>query len=161
MADQERKLLWPKVQNEHPDLVLSLGTTYRPTSPLSPEATASPRTGLFAYGKSLYKIAVDHIQASLDSEKAWDTYMNILDPREYRSRFVRINPALDEDPPRLDDVDRMQHIQSLVREQIRKNIQVSQVALQLVATCFYFERSPAVDTLADDSYQCKGYSLQT
>lgn len=150
------------MQNEHPDLVLSLGTTYRPTSPLSPEATASPRTGLFAYGKSLYKIAVDHIQASLDSEKAWDTYMNVLEPpREYRSRFVRINPALDEDPPRLDDVDRMSHIQSLVREQIRKDNQVSQVALQLVATCFYFERSPAVDTLSDNSYQCKGYLLRT
>ena len=149
------------MQNEHPDLVLSLGTTYRPTSPSSPEATASPRTGLFAYGKSLYKIAVDHIQASLDSEKAWDTYMNVLQPpREYRSRFVRINPALDEDPPRLDDVDRMQHIQSLVREQIRKDSQVSQVALQLVATCFYFERSPAVDTLSDNSYQCKGHLLR-
>ena len=147
------------MQNEHPDIILSIGTTFRHTSPLSPEALASPRTGFFAYGKSLYKIAVDHIQASLDSEKAWETYMSVLQPpREYRSRFVRINPPLDEDPPPLDDVGRMQYIQELVREQIRNDKQIQQVALQLVASCFYFERSAAVEALSDKSYQCKGHS---
>ena len=157
IADKERKLLWPAMQNEHPDLILSIGTTFRNISPTSPEALTSPRTGFFAYGKSLYKIAVDHIQASLDSEKAWDTYMSVLQPpREYRSRFVRINPPLNEDPPRSDDVGQMQYIQELIREQIRDNKQIERVALQLVASCFYFERSAAVEELSDKSYQCKG-----
>ena len=157
IADKERKLLWPMMQNEHPDMILSIGTTFRPTALLSPEAAASSRTGLFAYGKSLYKIAIDHIQASLDSERAWETYMNVLEPPpEYRNRFVRINPALKEDPPKLDDVGRMRYIQELVREQIRQDSQIQQVAVQLVATCFYFERSGAVEALSDGSYQCKG-----
>ena len=145
------------MQNEYPDLILSIGTTFKNTSPTSPEALMSPRTGFFAYGKSLYKIAVDHMQASLDSEKAWDTYMSVLQPpREYRSRFIRINPQLDEDPPRSDDVGQMQYIQELIRERIRDDKQIQRVALQLVASCFYFEISAAVEELSDNSYQCKG-----
>ena len=96
----------------------------------------------------------------MNPEKAWDTYMNVLSPpREYHSRFVRINPPLNEDPPRLDDVGRMPYIQGLVREQIRGDNQIEQVALQLVATCFYFERSTAAEALANNTYKCKGWSL--
>lgn len=146
------------MRDEYPDLILSIGTSFRPrTLPLSPEAMASPRTGVFAYGKSLYKIAVDHIQASLDSEKAWETYLSVLQPpRDYRHRYVRINPPLNEDPPALDDVDRMQYIQGIVRDQINGDDRIQKVALQLIATCFYFEKSAAVEHLSDNTYQCKG-----
>ena len=149
------------MRDEYPDLILSIGTTFRPpTSPLTPEAMASPRTGVFAYGKSLYKIAIDHIQASLDSEKAWETYMSVLQPpRHYRRRYVRINPALNENPPSLDDVDRMQYIKELVRGQIMRDDRIQEVALQLVATCFYFEKYTTVEVLSDNTYQCKGPEL--
>ena len=146
------------MRDEYPDIILSIGTTFRrPTSPLSPEAMASARTGVFAYGKSLYKIAIDHIQASLDSEKAWETYMSVLQPLpDHRHRYVRINPPLNEDTPSLDDIDRMQYIKGLVRDQVRRDSRIQEVALQLVATCFYFEKSTAVEVLSDNTYQCKG-----
>ena len=160
IADKERKLLWPKLRDECPDLTLSIGTTFRaPIPPLSPEAKVLPRTGGLAYGKSLYKTPVDHIQGPSDAEKAWTTYMSVLQPpRDYHDRYIRINPPLSEEPPDLDDVDRMQYIQELVRGQLRRDDRIHQVALQLVATCFYFEKLAPVEKSSENDYLCKGWT---
>ena len=75
-----------------------------------------PQLGVFSHGRSLYKIVIDYIASALDSEKAWDRYICILQPpREYLTRFVSLNPQLQDDPPSLDDVDRMQKINDSVR----------------------------------------------
>ena len=158
VADKQRKLLRPKLRDEYPDLTLSIGTTFKArTPPLSPEAKALPRTGVLAYGKSLYKTPVDHIPGPSDAEKAWTTYMSVLQPpRNYHDRYIRINPPLSEEPPNLDDVDRMQYIQELVRGQLRSDDRIHQVALQLVATCFYFGKIAPVEKSSENTYLCKG-----
>ena len=135
-----------------------MGTTYKSAARLSTEkAAVSPRLGVFSHGKALYRIAVDHIASALDSEKAWHSYMNVLQPpSNHRSKYIRINPQLNEDPPRLDDVERMSYIQEMVREMLISDDKIQRVALRLIASSFYFEKSQSVDATSDGRVQIKG-----
>ena len=159
IADKERKLIWPDLENENPDLVVSVGTTYHSTARLSTEKAALPRLGVFSHGKALYRIAVDHIASALDSEKAWHSYMNVLQPpSEYRTKYVRINPQINEHPPRLDEVERMSYIQDIVREMLGSDEKIPKVALRLIASSFYFEKSQSVEIASNGRVQIKGMS---
>lgn len=157
IADKERKNLWPSMKAESPDIVVSIGTAYGPPQSKPVLSPPPPQVGVLSHGKSLYKIATNHIASALDSQKAWDTYISILQPpSEHMKRFVRLNPQLRKDPPDLDDVDQIQHIKSTVRTQMATNGQIPRLALQLVASCFYFEKSAAAELQSDNSYECKG-----
>ena len=159
IADKERKLIWPNMEDEYPDIVVSIGTAFNPSSRPAVEKTSPLRLGVFSHGKSLYKIAKDHIASSLDSEKTWETYMNVLQPPLiYRPRYVRLNPRLVEDPPGLDEVHRMKHLQGLTRDKFSDDDRIRKVALQLIASSFYFEKSAPAELTEDDSFQCKGLS---
>ena len=103
------------------------------------------------------KIAVDHIASALDSEKTWRSYMNVLHPPpNQKARYVRINPQLKENPSGLDEVDRLPYIQELVREMSSSDVSIQNVALRLIASSFYFEKSHAVELAPDDSVHIKG-----
>ncbi|KAL8689851.1 MAG: hypothetical protein Q9218_004571 [Villophora microphyllina] len=157
IADKERKNLWPSLPSDYPDVLVSIGTSYGPPRPAKELSSPPPQVGVFSHGKSLYKIAVDHIATARDSEKAWDDYMSILQPpREHQSRFVRLNPQLLEDPPSVDDVECLQQIRSTARTHMMHNERIPVLALQLVASCFYFEKSGAAELQTDDTYECKG-----
>jgi hypothetical protein len=111
-----------------------------------------PKLGVFSHGKSLLKIAIDHIASALDSEKVFQNYMSIIPfTGDHRLRYVRINPQLSEDPPRLDEVDRLSYIQAVVRGQMAESPQVKKVARQLVATSFFFEKAEAAKIDIDGS----------
>lgn len=157
IADKERKLIWPALKNECPDITLSVGTTYNFNAKASTPKDYTARVGVFSHGKSLYKIASDHIASALDSEKTWLSYMNVLQPgSSNQSRYVRLNPQLDEDPPPLDGVDSMQYIQEKVRDKMSSDDRVQKIALQLIATSFYFEKSTATEIGQDGSIRFKG-----
>ena len=157
IADKERKILWGATQAKYPDVLVSIGTTYGPDQSNSDLSSAPPQLGVLSHGKSLLKIAIDHIASALDSEKAWKTYMEILQPpRDDRARFVRLNPQLKDAPPSLEDVECVQSIKNVVRKQMTGSERIAQLALQLVASCFYFEKSGAVELQPDDSYECQG-----
>lgn len=139
--------------------MLSIGTAYNPYTQNLREKEQSPRSplrGIFSHGKALYKLVVDHISSTLDSEKTWQTYMRVLQPPStYRPRFIRLNPRLTEDLPELDDVDRMREIQEAVRDVISVECKIDTLAAQLVATSFYFEKSKVVE-LEPIRVECKG-----
>ena len=157
IADKERKLIWPDLENDFPDLVVSVGTTYHSAARLSTEKVAVPRLGVFSHGKALYKIVVDHIASALDSEKAWHSYMNVVQPPpNHRSKYIRINPQLNEDPPRLDEIERMSYIQDMVREMLISDDKIQKVALRLIASSFYFEKSQSADVTSDGTVQIRG-----
>lgn len=157
IADKERKLIWPDLKNEYPDLIVSIGTTYNSASRLSTEKAASPRLGVLSHGKALYRIAVDHIASTLDSEKAWHSYMSVLQPpSNHSAKYIRLNPQLDEDPPRLDEVERMMYIQEVVREMSGSDNRIQKVALRLIASSFYFENSRSVELVPDGTVQIRG-----
>ena len=160
IADKERKLIWPKLENESPDIIISVGTCYNPAARSSAEkgtSPLSPRLGVSSHGKSLMKISIDHIASTLDSEKTWRSYMDVLDPPlSQKGKYIRINPQLKENPPRLDEVDRLPYIQEAVREILSADVSIQNIALRLIASSFYFEKSHAVDLASESSIHIKG-----
>jgi len=157
VIETERKLIWPNLCSDHPDILLSIGTAYNPRSRRSSTGSLqTPRSGVIAHGKSLLKIAIDHIASSLDSEKTWEDYIMMLPiASNNRSRYIRVNPALTDDPPRLDDVSSLRHLKDVVRSQMIDDPQITRVARRLVATSFYFEKTEPVK-FDIDGQQCQG-----
>ena len=156
IADKERKLIWPGLGNESPDLIVSVGTTYNSAARLSTEKAASPRLGVVSQFKALYRIADYHIASALDSEKAWHSYMSVLQPpSNHREKYIRVNPQLNENPPRLDEVERMSYIQEMVREMLCSDDRIQKVALRLIASSFYFEKTQS-ELASDESVQIRG-----
>ena len=159
----ERKLLWPDLETEngYPDIVLSIGTAFNPRHVKATPESQGARVGMFANLKALYRLAVDHIESSLDGERTWDNYLQMLSvPERHQGRFRRINPRLDYDPPKLDDVGRMKSLQDDVRAQITRDKRpIIDVAQYLVATCFYFEPARPVEALGNGSFSCIGASV--
>ncbi|PVI00816.1 hypothetical protein DM02DRAFT_592134 [Periconia macrospinosa] len=141
VADREWKLLWPNELCDYPDIVLSLGTGYNPHTRRVPVKKSVPeRLGIVAHGKSLVKLAKDHIQDSLDCEKAWRDYVNLLPSNASASRFNRFNIPLMHDPPPLDDVQKMKTLQQDAINQLsRDSNRIRKLSLQLLATSFYWE----------------------
>jgi hypothetical protein len=145
VADSEWKLIWDSELCSHPDVMLSLGTGYDPEK-RQPPRNSIMRPGMIRNGKFLLKIAADHIEDALDCEKTWDEYVRRI-PQDARSRFVRYSPKLTKCLPGLDDVyivDNLQNLasQDLTREKEASSIQ--RVAMQLIATCFYFETEKVI-----------------
>lgn len=159
IADKERKLIWPGLSREHPDLVLSLGTCYNAAAggTTAPE-TPPPRSGFLSYGKSLAKMAFDHVKSSLDSEKAWHSYMNVLSPpSDQRLKYYRLNPQLDGPPPALDQVEDMLPLRDRVREMLSTEGRVLKIASHLVASSFYYEvTNVAAERRGSEGITCKG-----
>ena len=164
VADTERKLLWPSLSNEHPDLVVSIGTSYKSckNSIVDMKSVPLPSKGVVSHGKSLFKIAVDHFASALDSEKTWHSYLGILEPApSHRHRYVRLNPQLDQEPPALDRVESMKTLQALSRADMSENPTIPKVANQLVASSFYFESSGYEQRILDESVQYSGMLIET
>lgn len=154
VADKERKLIWPNCGSEYPDILLSIGTSHNPQSHKRvPEKPVAPKLGVFSHGKSLLKIAIDHIASTVDSERLFRNYMSILPfTGDHQSRYVRINPQLSEDPPPLDGVNRLSYLQAVVRGQMAESLEVKRVAKQLIASSFYFEKTEAAKMEMDGSF---------
>ena len=145
------------MEDEYPDIVVSIGTAFSPKSGPAVESPATLRRGVLRHGKALYKIAKNHVALSLDSEMAWENYLSVLQPpMAYRSRYVRLNPQLMEDPPALDEVSRMQFIQDLTRDKFHDDHRIQRVARKLIASSFYFEKSAPAESKEGYGFQCKG-----
>ena len=146
------------MRNEVPDVIVSIGSTFYPKADTATEKPLAPRHGVWSYGKEMYKLANHSMASTMNSEKTWETYLSILQPSPIdRPRYVRLNPQLDEEPPRVDEVHRMEQIQGLVRKKWRDNEDIRRVSLQLIASSFYFEKSTDVELTADQRFRCKGY----
>lgn len=145
------------MEDEYPDIVVSIGTALGPKSGPVVESPATLRRGVFSHGKALYKIAKNHVASSLDSEMAWENYMSVLQPpMVYRSRYVRLNPRLMENPPALDEVFQMKRIQDLTRNKFYDDDRIRTVARKLIASSFYFEKSAPAEPKDGHGFQCKG-----
>lgn len=159
IADSERKLIWPDTAHLPPDILLSIGSgcCRNLTSPKRPQKT-SRKLGIGSNLKTMFRIAVDHIESSLDSEKAWREFLERLpistDSAE-RERYRRFNLELNGAPPKLDDVDSMGELGNFARFQWSWDERISYTAQQLIATSFYFEKAK-VESYNDQSYMCTG-----
>lgn len=152
VAMQERRLIWPDVAEAHPDLVLSIGTSYNSAS--SKQATAPQRMarwGMISHVKQLAKIAIDHIQSTLNSEQTWRNYIQTHPvPERLKDRYIRLNLPLENDPPKLDDVSAMTDLNEMTRSRYTsRREEMRSIADRLIATSFYFECG--ADVVAEDA----------
>jgi len=142
IADSERKLLWPKQAHKEPDILLSIGSGYCTTS--IPSASVLPegaRNDAVKNLKALKKIAVGHIDSSLNAQNAWLEYTKVHNISNATSfRFRRLNLQLQKEPPKLDDVSKLQMLKENVAQNFRDpHVDISEIAKQLIATSFFFE----------------------
>jgi hypothetical protein len=160
IADQERKLLWPSLSDEPPDIILSIGTSYNPNSSRrrNLQRPSAPHLGVLNHAKQLLKIAIDHIASTLDSEKTWNDYIEVLNPQSADAdRYVRINPQLSKDPPALDQVYMLEALQADVRQiMIAERDTIKKVARHLIATSFYFEVLGRPEETSESGITCRG-----
>lgn len=147
VADHERKLIWPEIQAREPDVVVSIGSgiNSRSTMPPPPRATNRPRPGIIGHMKHLAKLATDCIASSLDSQRIWDNFYNGKSSLD-TGRYIRLNPQLPGDPPKLDDVAQMATLQGQVRFLMTSNTQVKALAARLVAALFYWDPATPDDS---------------
>jgi hypothetical protein len=88
----ERKLIWPDMAEANPDLVLSIGTSYNKKAPR--KSLMSPSTanwGMVAHWKQLAKIAIDHVQSTLDCEMTWNKFRNSISGDDQIKRSLHLS----------------------------------------------------------------------
>lgn len=169
MADLERRLIWPDIEFSPPDILLSIGTSCKSTTrqeaqnflhsrqrepdPMptrSSSAIESTQQNILkkirktTQMSKVFKILKNRVENILDTEMSWLKFMSdaARGDEDARTRYRRINPNLTEDPPKLDDIEKLPHLRRRMH-QIMKHAdfqkQVGEVARQLVASSFYVE----------------------
>ena len=141
IAERERKLIWPDLADQEPDVVVSIGTLYcsKTDTRRTAKWVSSPK-GIVAHFKFLAKMASDHLHTSLDSQRTWEDFVSVRgSPAQDKCRYVRLNPELEVQPPKLDEVDKLQHLEETTRHRIGGDQSLKRLARRLLATCFYFD----------------------
>ena len=176
VADLERRLIWPDTELSPPDILLSIGTGCSKTTPqeaadflhsrhreqdLLPTRSSSTEVGTQhkLFGKirkttemgKVIKLLENRVENILDTEITWLEFMSDAArvDEDAKKRYRRINPKMEEAPPKLDDVKMLPELRRRMH-QIMKHVdfqnQIGEVARQLVASSFYVEvTSPPQD----------------
>jgi hypothetical protein len=96
------------------------------------------------HAANLLRLAKNHMATSIECDNIWERFLSNL-PRDIRqARVIRLNPELHGDIPALDEVKAMPKLGRDVRDRWRSDMKIHRVALQLVATCFYFELTGSI-----------------
>ncbi|KAH8695985.1 hypothetical protein BGW36DRAFT_380024 [Talaromyces proteolyticus] len=138
IALEESRRVWPEVPERHPDLLLSVGCGFSTTN--SDETTQLlTRNYLF---EALNVVRRRFLQV-LNSERDWIEGFGVLSRMEPK-RYIRLNPAVTERLPDLDDREALvdgsleRIVNKFLDEPSTKAI-VDQVARRLIVTSFYLE----------------------
>lgn len=180
VANHERRLLWPDVAASHPDIVLSIGTGHKRSEPN--EATGeSPSFGRAASEPQLsgsnskkewahkprwaqlWGVLVHRVRDILDSDRRWDDFLRDIDASSNtvtQQRYQRINVDLGRDPPELDDVNEVDWMRTRTENRLKNvpkyQLQIREVARQLIASCFFFEKAAASPVACATGFQVPG-----
>lgn len=94
------------------------------------------------FTEELWHIAASRFDNMLNCNKIWEQYrQDALEAySEDRRRYIRINPDLRDEVPRLDDVSKLRTMQTTVQKEMKQNIKVKEVAHRLIASTFFFEK---------------------
>lgn len=170
VADKERKVIWPELSTEDPDIMLSLGTGFDPQPPMAGEPPSLPQTGVGNFIQKVTDMGYLAVLEDMDCEKKWRDFTHCLridDQDEERlSRYKRLNPPLKSPIPKLDAVHEVDNLQEKVVEWLGSEKMVTEtriVANTLIASLFYFEficvsSQPCLDveTLKHNTLACEG-----
>jgi patatin-like phospholipase/acyl hydrolase len=184
VGNRERQLLWPDVQDNDPDLLLSIGTSQHQQaiveefrsersdtqrniiSSLSHgkaklKATSKVKNfaGIFQYGKA----AINMLGDSIHCERQWEQFLDGMERStahgEDSRRYIRINPEIGRTPPRLDDVNEIDRLQLDVSRYLgepRAMADVEDIVFRLVASSFYLELTDATRNISQGVAKVRG-----
>ena len=159
VAMRERRLLWPDVAESHPDIVLSLGTGVNPKA-RQRNNTKISRFALFSPARALAKVAINQVEASLESEQTWRNFLlHNPPPDNVQGRFVRMNLVLERDPPRMDEIRSLNEMKEKTMSQFTaRRRDIKNLADRLIATSFFFvpDGPNAVEEHQDESITFAG-----
>lgn len=145
IADAERKYIWPDVETQEPDVLLSIGTG-KNSGHLAKEKKmsedAEKPTIWMKMVPKMIKVAMARASDILDAQRIWDKFVVNVVRKGSNDRYIRINPELPTEPPRLDEKDKLWSLASDVKRSLNSATgQIRGVADRLVASCFYFEKA--------------------
>jgi hypothetical protein len=169
IADAESKAIWPNNRANHPDILLSLGTgrdNPRNTvveTPLPPEALSAltypelPKDqDKKFYLAELLTLGIDHIMNALDCEQIWYEWLQTRAPESRNERRYRRLTVQFEDPIQMDAVKDMPKCREAVEKCI-KETEISSIADQLIASCFYYHfKHKDIKRVHDGGFECTG-----
>lgn len=182
VADLERRLIWPDSESFLPDILLSIGTScngviradqdclHSHRQELGHEAetsqhdTSKKRRPITPLSKIL-NILKSRVENILDAEMTWLSFMSdaARGDEEFKTRYRRINPNIEEDPPRLDEVKKLHHLRQRMQQIVKYGEfqnQTREIARQLVASSFYVEVVHLPTNLQDLGTFISGPSFQ-
>ncbi|KAF3039476.1 hypothetical protein E8E12_000358 [Didymella heteroderae] len=177
LVRSEAQLLWPDVADEHPDILVSIGTGQekhgtKSRNPMygyensqrnhrretSDTTTSTKRSGFTFMGfKQILTAMQSRFDNILHAENAWLDFCDVATTDENAFRYVRINPEIS-NLPSLDDVAQLKAIQVATcnaLERPESRAQIKRVAHMLVASSFYYERTN-VPRNVYNGYSCTG-----
>lgn len=185
IAFLESKLLWRDVEDCHPDILLSVGTSHNgedttgsaePRNRLQrrardPDLTPQPenvrRQGFGNWLRNntvvqMVQVMVNRVDNILNSEQLWMEFRTwVLDARAASEsrRYQRINPNLGYRPPRLDEKTQLEGLRATVIDKLRNTNsyrwRIGRIVHRLVASTFYFEKREQPREY-DGYHLCKG-----
>jgi hypothetical protein len=96
----------------------------------------------------------------LDAEKAWEQFRSDVAPTsDDASRYIRINPDIGRQPPKLDEVKKIGELIRDARKALKtpeSRAQIARLAHILVASTFYFELRNGPVSNSDGTFSCAG-----
>jgi hypothetical protein len=103
----------------------------------------------------------------LDAEVAWTTFcrdvVSMDDLNNDMQRYVRINPDIGREPPRMDEVKDMGRLIQDARRALKGSegrAEITRVTHILVASSFYYERTSQPVLGADGVFSCAGKTTE-
>ncbi|CAN9421253.1 unnamed protein product [Alternaria alternata] len=167
LMNHERKLIWPDVADRAPDLFLSIGTSQNKADPrveqpdvtmTDEDRTRRPTFHMMPQIVTQMRNLMDNI---LDAEQAWDKFCSDMAPtRDDALRYVRINPDIERQPPKLDEVKKVGELIRDTRKALKTSAnraQIARVTHILVASTFYFELLDSPVSINDGTFSCLGH----
>lgn len=165
VADEERRLIWPK-ENHRADIVLSIGTGIQanenggPIMPKKRGLAVSVRKMLPHGLRKNVITAIDMIESVTDCQREWE---NFLRSNRSHIKFLkvchRLNVGLQEEPPKLDAVSDMHDLEAEAMRYLEKGSikyldtsytnarqHIKTVARRLLASLYYFDPAPGSST---------------
>lgn len=161
VADLERRLIWPDSESFLPDILLSIGTScngviradrdnlHSLPQELGHEAEASQhdtskRRRASMPLRKIINTLKGRVENILDAETTWVNFMSdaARGDEEFKTRYRRINPNIEEEPPQLDEVKKLHHLRRRMQQIVKYGEfqnQIREIARQLVASSFYVE----------------------
>jgi hypothetical protein len=143
---------------DYPDIVVSLGTgletNWGQNSKNSYKASIVSRLKGPVSAKAQQRDTKGQISSSAEGDNEWDDYLNLLPISAPSSRFVRLNPKLEEGLPAPDDIGDMKALQT--QDYYAHGDKIKRLTGQLFATLFYFECPDTIPKITDKQLLVQG-----